>query len=102
LPSGKNQRRKEEMSESRGPQHVRNFPLPGDVIELMEREIDPVAGEEFAAGNMLRVIAVNEDRVWFKQYGLGHELITLRKWQERYDRACVRKLIRGADHDAPF
>lgn len=86
----------------RGPEHVRNHPLAGDVLELTEREIDPVTGEEFAADNMLRVVAVHEERVWYKQYGIGHDLLMLRKWQERYDRASVRKLIRGADHDAPF
>ncbi len=86
----------------REPHNVRDHPLEGDVIELTEREVDPVTGEEFAAQNMLRVIAVREERVWYKQYGLGHDLLTLRKWQERYDRSTVRKLIRGADHDAPF
>jgi hypothetical protein len=28
----------------RGPEHVRNYPLAGDVIELTEHEVDPVTG----------------------------------------------------------
>lgn len=76
--------------------------MAGDVIELTESETDWATGEKFEAENMLRVVAVHEERVWFKQYGQGHQLTTMQKWQERYDRSMVRKLIRGADHDAPF
>jgi hypothetical protein len=87
---------------NRQPHHVRDFPLPGDVIELTERKVDLITGENFAADNMLRVVAVHEERVWFKQYGIGHALIPLNDWKERFDSAIVRKLIRGADQDAPF
>lgn len=86
----------------REPQHVRNHPLAGDVIELTERHVDPVSGEQFDAETMLRVVAVHEGRVWYKEYGKGHDLLLLSKWQERFDRSSARALIRGADHDAPF
>lgn len=86
----------------RMPSHVRNHPLAGDVVELRERMIDPVSGDPFEGETMLRVVAVHEGRVWYKEYGAGHDLLLLTKWQERFDRAVAATLVRGADHDAPF
>lgn len=87
---------------SRSSRHVRDNPMAGDVIELTSNEIDPATGEAFTHEVMIRVVAVHEERVWYKEYGKGHELASIAKWKERYDKATIRQLIRGADHDAPF
>ena len=89
------------MSE-RGPDHVRNNPLAGDVIEITERATDPEDGGSFEIEVMLRVVAVHEDRVWFKQYGKGHALATVKSWRERLAGSLRSKLVRGGDHDCPF
>lgn len=81
-------------------EHVRNHPLAGDVIALVERCEDDDDAD--CAEVMIRVIAAQEDRVWFKEYGLGHTVWTVKKWQNRIDSAVRKQLIRSADHDAPF
>jgi hypothetical protein len=84
-------------------ENVRKHPLPGDVIEITERCTDEVSGEQYEHEFMLRVVAVHEDRVWFKEYGIkGHALCSLRKWNERLGASVRSTLVRGADHDAPF
>lgn len=98
---GRKEMRKRIMSD-RSPSHVRERPMAGDVIEIRERAIDPVDGAEFTAETMLRVVAVHEERVWFKEYGLGHRLILLKEWQDRLGKSSMSKMIRGADHDSPF
>lgn len=76
--------------------HVAAAPMPGDVVELVEE--DPGGG----CGVMLRVLAVVEDFVWFKQYGTGRLTLSLRGWQDRLRSARVGKLIRPGDFDLPF
>ena len=58
-------------------------PIRGDVVDIKEWLIDDVTGGEFQHESMLRVIAVNEDRIWFKEYGKGHVLATLNVWASR-------------------
>jgi len=67
--------------------------MAGDVIDVTDAE-----GHE----EMLRVVAVHEDRVWFKQYGAGHALVSLAAWKKRLSESPCIKIIRGADHDNPF
>jgi len=87
---------------SRELNHVQEHPLPGDVIEIVERIEPSEDGDEaFDAEIMLRVVAVQEDWIWFKQYGKGHTLATLRKWRERIGAAKGGTVIRGADCMAP-
>lgn len=80
--------------------HVRQNPLAGDVVEIRERMKD--GDEEYDAEIMLRVVAVYEERVWFKEYGKGHALTTLKAWRERLQSMQLGKLVRGADADYPF
>lgn len=77
----------------RSPSHVRERPMPGDVIEIRERRKDETDGTDFDHDVMLRVVAVHEDRVWFKEYGKGHRLVCLKEWQERLAKSSVSKLI---------
>ena len=79
------------------PSHIRDYPLSGDVIEITERRADEATDEQFDAEIMLRVVAVNEERVWCKEYGKGHSLITLIAWKDRLDKSSRSKVIRGAD-----
>lgn len=58
-------------------------PIRGDVVDIKEWLIDDVTGGEFQHESMLRVIAVHEDRIWFKEYGKGHVLATLNVWASR-------------------
>lgn len=74
-------------------QHIREHPLPGDVIEVADND-----GE-----SMVRVVAVHEDRVWCKTYGpIGHRLIPLDQWRDWLNSVRWGKVIRPADADCPF
>jgi hypothetical protein len=58
-------------------------PIRGDVVDVKEWLTDEVTGAEFQHESMLRVVAVHEDRIWFKEYGKGHDLVTLNVWINR-------------------
>jgi len=82
--------------------HIASYPLAGDVIELRERMTDP-DGDPFDGEVMLRVIAVAEELVWFKQYGKSRRLIvSLKEWKQRIETALSGTVIRGADYNCPF
>lgn len=82
--------------------HVKTHPLAGDVIELREKHFVG-STDEYDCETMLRVIAVAEELVWFKEYGKGRKnIVSVKEWKERIDAAQSGTLIRGADHDAPF
>lgn len=83
-------------------EHVRNHPLPGDVIEITECCTDEVSGEQYEHEFMLRVVAVHEERVWMKEYGKGHSLVTKKEWTRRLGESLRSTLVRGADHDVEF
>lgn len=86
----------------REPMHVREHPMAGDVIEIVEKLTDPDTQELFNHESMLRVVAVHEERVWFKEYGKGHSLVGLSQWRERLGKSLRSTVVRGGDHDAPF
>lgn len=73
--------------------HVREHPLPGDVVSVTG------SGEEEV---MLRVLAVADDHVGYKEYGKGRFWVHIKGWRARLQAAAVGKLIRGGDHDCPF
>jgi hypothetical protein len=77
--------------------HVAASPMPGDVVELSEPS---QPGEDCEV--LLRVLAVVEEFVGFKEYGRGRFWVSLRGWQARLKSARVGKLIRPGDHDLPF
>lgn len=82
--------------------HVREAPMHGDIVEIIER-CDDGDGNVFDAEIMLRVIWVAEDHVWFKEYGKGRPVCSLRQWKERLGQARVGKMIRpSGDADIPF
>jgi len=60
---------------------IHDRPQHGDVIELVEYE--GTGDSEHRTENMLRVVAVQEDHVWFKQYGLGYKIVSLKAWRHR-------------------
>lgn len=73
--------------------HILDDPREGDVIDVGELRVDESTGEEFAYEVTLRVIAVKEDRVWFKEYGKGHALIGIRAWRDRLRKASSLCLV---------
>lgn len=58
-------------------------PIRGDVVDIKEWITDEEEGGEFFHECMLRVVAVHEDRIWFKEYGKGHVLATCNVWTSR-------------------
>jgi hypothetical protein len=101
--------------------HVAASPMPGDVVELVEQRqrLGAVSGgaapppgnlvelvEASQPGEdadvMLRVLAVVEEFIGYKEYGRGRFWVSLRGWQARLKSARVGKLIRPGDHDLPF
>ena len=75
--------------------HIAENPMPGDVIELQE------SGEDDCE-RLLRVLAVIEDHVGFKEYGKGRFWLHKKAWKARIERSTVRKVFRPGDHDLPF
>ena len=73
-------------------QRVRDNPIVGDLIELIEMVSD-FDGNSVPMKSVVRVIAVHAERVWYKQYGTGHFLVLLRQWKSRIDCACLIKVI---------
>ena len=68
---------------------VRDNPLAGDVVELLELEEDAEHYE-----TMLRVICVAEEWVWFKEYGKpGRHTLHMQLWKERLAEAQCGKVI---------
>lgn len=80
--------------------HARDTPMEGDIVEIRERRSDD--GESYDCEAMLRVLAVREDFVWFKEYGEGRKTAHIKEWRRRLSSARLGTLIRGGDHDAPF
>jgi hypothetical protein len=68
---------------SRTKMDVEITPIRGDVVDIKEWIIDEVTGGEFQHESMLRVVAVHEDRIWFKEYGKGHVLQPSNVWTSR-------------------
>jgi hypothetical protein len=63
-------------------------PMRGDVIEIKEWIDDEATGTHFEHETMLRVVAVHEDRIWFKEYGeKGHQLTTCIAWSNRLEKS---------------
>lgn len=77
--------------------HAREHPLSGDVLSLREHFDE---GDGFDAETILRVLAVAEDHVWFKEYGKGRLTLHVKQWRNRVEKAQVAILIRG--HETPF
>lgn len=75
--------------------HIMTSPMPADVVEIFDNY-----GE--GDGTMLRVLAVVEDHVGYKEYGVGRFWTHIRAWQKRLSEAKVGKVIRPGDHDMPF
>lgn len=75
--------------------HAATDPIADDVIEIWEGDSDEPEA-------MLRVLAVKEDHVWFKEYGKGRSTCHIKAWRARLTNAKTRKLIRPGDHDCPF
>jgi hypothetical protein len=73
--------------------HIMLSPMPGDVVEVFDDADD---------GAMLRVLAVVEDHVGFKEYGVGRRWTHINYWRKRLSEAKVGKVIRPGDHDMPF
>ena len=85
--------------------HILENPMAGDVIEVREKHHEPeLDGDEtYEYESMLRVVAVHEERVWFKEYGMkGHQIITVKQWRKRLAGVLVGTVIRPADHDCPY
>lgn len=78
--------------------HVAAHPIPGDIVEIVEVDGDGSDSHDI----MLRVLAVVEDHVGYKEYGKGRFWQHLPSWRKRLESARVGKLIRGGDHDFPF
>jgi hypothetical protein len=62
---------------------IQDKPIRGDVIDIKELIKDEATGNMFEHESTLRVVAVHEERVWFKEYGKCHQLATLFAWRER-------------------
>jgi hypothetical protein len=73
---------------------ARQFPVAGDTVEMREDLVSAVDGEAFVGDSMLRVLAVVEDWVWFKEYGRpGRPACTIHAWRERLTKGSGGKLI---------
>lgn len=81
------------MAVSRQPIQVAESPVARDVIEIREHVVCPCSEESFEHESLLRVVAVHEERVWFKEYGKGHQLVTLNTWKERLTTAIWVKQL---------
>jgi hypothetical protein len=75
--------------------HLANGPMAGDIVELREASEDDTEV-------MLRVLAVVEDHVGFKEYGKGRFWTHKKTWRARIDNAKVKKVIRPGDSEVPF
>lgn len=71
---------------------VANHPQHGDIVEIMEQH-DDGDGELYDFEVMLRVLAVQEGYVWFKEYGKGRPVVTQKSWFERLMRSKGGKVI---------
>jgi hypothetical protein len=83
--------------------HVQCSPVAGDTVEIFEPTTG-CDGDVFDCEIMLRVMAVQEGYVWFKQYGKGgRHTCTLKGWQERLKNAISGKVVvYGGDPSHPF
>lgn len=78
----------------RGLTDIATKPLKGDVVEFDELAICPDDKEPFMATVMLRVIAVAEDLVWFKEYGKGRRnIVSIDEWGKRLMAGSEMKFI---------
>lgn len=71
---------------------VRDNPIVGDFIDLIEMVSD-FDGNLVPMKSSIRVVAVNEKRVWYKEYGRDHYLVSLLEWQRRLDSASEIKMV---------
>lgn len=78
---------------------VTESPIAGDVIDVTELTFD---GDEDSGeyNAMLRVIAVAEDHVWYKEYGpVGRQVCHVKRWTERLKAAKKVTLVRHGDSE---
>lgn len=72
-------------------------PLGGDVIEVGEVKFVG-STDECVVETILRVLAVMEEYVWFKEYGIGGRCSChVRRWIERLESAESVKVVRVAE-----
>lgn len=67
---------------------IHNEPTRGDVVQIKEMRVD-ADGNAFEADVMVRVVAAHEGRVWIREYGAGHSIVSLSKWQRRFTSATL-------------
>lgn len=79
---------------------VRDHPLDGDIVEL--REWHETDAEAWDSEVMLRVLAVREEHVWFKEYGKGLLTLHVKQWRARLSNVLLGKLVRPGDAEIPF
>lgn len=85
--------------------HIKLNPMPGDVVEILEgRPVSAVAVELEPEPDavLLRVLAVVEDYVGYKEYGKGRYWCHVNAWRRRLGDCAVGVVIRPGDHDMPF
>lgn len=71
-------------TQTRDFENVVEHPLVGDVIEIQEGGVE----------NMLRVLAVVEDWVWFKEYGSScRPSLPMGKWRTRLRSAVNQRVV---------
>jgi hypothetical protein len=71
---------------------VQKTPVKGDTVEITE-PTKTADGEFVVMKIMLRVMAVEEGWVWFKQYGRGRYCCVLSAWRSRLGQATQGKII---------
>lgn len=74
---------------------VQNNPTPGDVIEIREKT-------EHDVEVILRVLAVVDDHVGYKEYGRGRFWAHKTVWAKRIGEAAKRAVLNAGKIDAPF
>jgi hypothetical protein len=84
------------MSGQRRVSDVARNPIPRDAIEIREGE-----GEE-SHDVMLRILAVVDEHVGYKQYGKGRFWCSLASWKSRLEAAVKSEMIFDATSDMPF
>lgn len=77
-------------------------PIPGDAVDVLEeRDIGNEDDREHEVETLLRVIAVAEDHVWLKEYGIGGRMTySIRRWRERLNDAKRVTVVRAGLPDA--
>lgn len=73
---------------------AQKMPVKGDTVEITE-PTKAADGEFVVTEIMLRVLAVEEGWVWFKQYGRGRYCCALTAWRSRLGQATQGKMIQA-------